>query len=567
MQPNNASVLQSIRGNIAALQRQWAVISSQPDGPTKTNAQQHLASQLKRLQMMEQSAIQSMGAHIPPGAQLGQPQQPGQMGMMPQQQQPQQQPQQQQQQQPQQPQQQQQGMMMQGDNSGSQPTMDGMGSDHNFQTTQQGDFAQLQQQAQQQSPFGHNPMQPQQNQGQPSTFNPAQMSTPGASMQPAASQGAGAAGGAKRDFVGTVRNFMLQRGTPFPPQLPLSFVGPASSNLPGETKTIELQALFAAVIHSGGSQRAAQIPGFWAVIASRLGLKVGPPDGTQSAPDAVPSPGEIPDRLSSFYRDRLSAFEQFWISRMPQRQASGPAGAAASPSASGSGAPTQDPSQQPGSTPQQMPHQGQPSGAQQNPQQPPQPSQQQQQQQQQPQQQQQQQQQPQQQQLQQSGSQDANGSGQPGANRPNGQAPVAPTNLPANLHQQMLQLQHLVATGRITSQQARERFVAMQQATRQMMMKQQQQQQQQQPQQQQQQQTPTSHPPTAFQHSRRSNRNSSSNNYSNHLRQGATRASRDGRYAFASLPRSRSRRHARYARYGTGITCSQPAWNDAWRPP
>ncbi len=121
---------------------------------------------------------------------------------------------------------------------------------------------------------------------------------------------------------------MQQRGTPFPPQLSLSFVGPASSNLPGDTKTIELQALFAAVIHSGGSQRAAQIPGFWAVIASRLGLKVGPPDGSQSAPDAVPSPGEVPDRLSAFYRDRLSAFEQFWMSRMPQRQASGQSGAA-----------------------------------------------------------------------------------------------------------------------------------------------------------------------------------------------------------------------------------------------
>lgn len=272
-----------------------------------------------------------------------------------------------------------------------------------------------------------------------------------------------AQGGAKRDFVGTVRNFMLQRGTPFPPQLSLSFVGPASSNLPGDTKTVELQALFAAVIHSGGSQRAAHIPGFWAVIASRLGLKVGPPDGTQSAPDAVPSPGEVPDRLSAFYRDRLSAFEQFWMSRMPQRQPSGQSGAAGSPAASGSNPSGQDPNMQAAqshqaamntSAPsQQMQQQTQ---AQQTP--------------------------PQQQQPPQQLGQQASGSGQAAAgSRPGAPAQGAPANLPANLHQQMLQLQHLVASGRITSQQARERFVAMQQATRQMMAKQQQQQQQQPP--------------------------------------------------------------------------------------
>ncbi len=137
-------MLQSIRGNIAALQRQWAVISSQPDGPTKTNAQQHLASQLKRLQMMEQSAIQSMGAHIPPGAQLNQPQQQGQMGMQPQQQQ-------------------QQNAMMQGLNpaqlSQMQPQqgINGLGMDSNFGgPSQQGDMNALQQQQQQQHSSNHN---------------------------------------------------------------------------------------------------------------------------------------------------------------------------------------------------------------------------------------------------------------------------------------------------------------------------------------------------------------------------------------------------------------------------
>ncbi|KAJ9479770.1 ARID domain-containing protein [Pseudozyma hubeiensis] len=463
----------SIRGNIAALQRQWAVISGQPDGPTKTNAQQHLAAQLKRLQMMEQSAIQSMGAHIPPGAQLNQQQQPTQMGIQPQQQQ----------------QQQQQNALMQGLNPAqlvqmqSQQGMNGLGMDPNFGASQQNDMSQLQQQQQQQQqqqpqqpPFGQPGTQAQQmptpqTQSQQPGFNPAQVSGPSQSAQPAGgAPGMGAAGGAKRDFVGTVRNFMQQRGTPFPPQLSLSFVGPASSNLPGDTKTIELQALFAAVIHSGGSQRAAQIPGFWAVIASRLGLKVGPPDGTQSAPDAVPSPGEVPDRLSAFYRDRLSAFEQFWMSRMPQRQPSGQSAAAGSPAASGPNAGAADPNMQAARTQQSTNAQSQ--QMQQQPGQPPQNSQQQPQtpsQQQQPQQ--------QQQQQQQQGGQH----GKPAAaNQPGAPGQITPANLPANLHQQMLQLQQLVSSGRITSQQARERFVAMQQATRQMMVKQQQQQQQQQ---------------------------------------------------------------------------------------
>ena len=338
---SSTTMLQSIRGNIAALQRQWAVISNQPDGPTKTSAQQHLASQLKRLQMMEQSAIQSMGAHIPPGAQLNQAQQSAQMGMQPQQAQ------------------QQQNAMMQGLNPAQlgqmqpQQGINGITMDLGFgASSQQNDMNQLQQQ---QSPFGQPGMQPQQmqqaQQAQPQQpgFNPSQVSAPSPSAQAAGGPGLAAAASGKRDFVGTVRSFMQQRGTPFPPQLSLSFVGPASSNLPGDTKTIELQALFAAVMHFGGSQRATQIPGFWAVIASRLGLKVGPPDGTQSAPDAVPSPGEVPERLSGFYRDRLLAFEQFWMSRMPQRQVSGQSDAAGTPAASGPSSIATDPTQaQPG---------------------------------------------------------------------------------------------------------------------------------------------------------------------------------------------------------------------------
>ncbi|CDR99394.1 hypothetical protein [Sporisorium scitamineum] len=222
--------------------------------------------------------------------------------------------------------------------------LNGINMDLGFGASQQNDMNhfQQQQQPQQQPPFGQpgmqsQQMQPSQSQPQQQAFNPAQAAAaPSPSTQAGGGPGmAAAAGGAKRDFVGTVRNFMQQRGTPFPPQLSLSFVGPASSNLPGDTKTVELQVLFAAVIQSGGSQRATQIPGFWAVIASRLGLKVGPPDGTQSAPDAIPSPGEVPDRLSGFYRDRLLAFEQFWLSRMPQRQASGQSDAAGTPSASG----------------------------------------------------------------------------------------------------------------------------------------------------------------------------------------------------------------------------------------
>lgn len=63
-----AQMLQTIQINLAALQRQWTMANTQPDGPNKTTAQQYLAGQMRRLMAMhEQIATQARDAQ-PPGA-------------------------------------------------------------------------------------------------------------------------------------------------------------------------------------------------------------------------------------------------------------------------------------------------------------------------------------------------------------------------------------------------------------------------------------------------------------------------------------------------------------------
>lgn len=106
--------------------------------------------------------------------------------------------------------------------------------------------------------------------------------------------------------------FMMQRGMQLPPDWPAGFTGPAATGIPGETRTVPLQKLFAKVVSAGGSERLSSTPGGWAIVASQLELAVGP-STSMGMPHTVPKPSEVPGRLAGYYMQRLAPFEHSWV--------------------------------------------------------------------------------------------------------------------------------------------------------------------------------------------------------------------------------------------------------------
>ncbi|PWN42293.1 hypothetical protein IE81DRAFT_137309 [Ceraceosorus guamensis] len=351
--------LQALQSSMQTLQRQWQTVAGHPDSPQKQNAQQQLATQIKRIKATQAGVLQMIQNSGQAGqlSNLSQQMQAAQQGSsMPTQQQQQQappphlqhqqgaqqgqaQPQQQQQQQsfPQQPQQ---------AGTSSQPGQGppvGDGAHHQDQLAALQAFAQRQRNAQ-------HPNQPRS--GTPQQGFPGAAASQGNQQPSQGVQGlaAGPAGGAAaagpqppRDFLGTVRAFMSSKGTPLPQNMSMTFVGP-SLNSSESTRSVDLQNLFASIVGLGGSARIGTVPNGWALAAQRLNLATHVSHSTGmanlSAADiaqGVPPPNQVADRLMSFYKDRLGSFEEFWMQRMrgasgqaqPQTQAnqqSGPAG-------------------------------------------------------------------------------------------------------------------------------------------------------------------------------------------------------------------------------------------------
>lgn len=158
----------------------------------------------------------------------------------------------------------------------------------------------------------------------------------------------------KTDLLSAVRVFMAQRGTPLPPDIPTVFVGPMQNAAAGQTKMVDMQTLFATIIQLGGSTRVSALQNGWAVVASKLGLAVSPfpptqqPGHPETDANGVPLPHFVAPRLAQFFRERFGPFEEFWISKMKG------AGAAHVPNQSGQRQ-SLGSNQQPNQTPNQRP--------------------------------------------------------------------------------------------------------------------------------------------------------------------------------------------------------------------
>jgi hypothetical protein len=268
-------------------------------------------------------------------------------------------------------------------------------------------------------------------------------------------------GPAKGDLVGAVRAFMAARGTPLPPNMATSFVGP-SGTASTEPKSIEMQTLFATVVQFGGSARVGAQQNGWAIVASKLGLAVAPIPPNHIAgqnevdSNGLPLPAFVAPRLCQFFKDRFTSFEEFWMAKM--KGAGGQAAAAAYVATNGASQPSQA-AQQPGEGLQQpsMEMQGQTSNAQQATNMP-------------------------------NGSMQQSGQGVPATATPQmmpqqqaqpmqgqgllggaasvNEAAQKANQLQAQLPRQMQQLQELINSGKMTQQQARDRYMYLQNAAK-----------------------------------------------------------------------------------------------------
>lgn len=135
-------------------------------------------------------------------------------------------------------------------------------------------------------------------------------------------------------FTAMIQRFMAQSGTPLPPGIPLTFVGPGPNGAP---TNVELNTLFALVLGWGGSAKLSAmappqpLPNHqhalsqgltgWMLLASKLGLAVASPDSNgEGRRDQMPTPAQVPERLRNWYRERLAPFEGWWAQRARQGQ-------------------------------------------------------------------------------------------------------------------------------------------------------------------------------------------------------------------------------------------------------
>lgn len=327
--------LQNIQANIGALQRQWAMVNAQPDGPNKTAAQQYLTAQMRRLMAMNETAMANARSaagdanhpmtQIPTGSTSFVSNQAS-ANMVPPQVQMQMQ------------------MQMQGQPS---PSVMPQGSVQRLATQMMAPnvpiqpFTGLQQQGQQQQQ-AHQPQQMQSQSypttaplGMPSTphnvlqslpdVKPtmANVASPQMASSPEIQNHMGTQAQPQHDFPSAVRLFMSQRGINLPMDWASPFVGPAAGGAPGETRSIDVQRLFIKVMTLGGSDQVFAIPNGWALVAQQLELAVGAP-GEPSMPGAPMSPSEVPGRLAAYYTQRLSLFEKSWMAT--QQRSVQPAG-------------------------------------------------------------------------------------------------------------------------------------------------------------------------------------------------------------------------------------------------
>lgn len=142
--------------------------------------------------------------------------------------------------------------------------------------------------------------------------------------------------GNSAQFLNMIISFMSQRQMPFPPGTPFTFVGPMAGSSSGETRSIELNTLFAAVAGLGGSNRLSSAASAgpattqfassqgltgWMILANRLGMAVANPDPNgEGRRDQTPNPAQTPERLRNFYRERLGLFEEWWTNKSRQQQ-------------------------------------------------------------------------------------------------------------------------------------------------------------------------------------------------------------------------------------------------------
>lgn len=331
---NPLQLLQVISAQINNLQRQWQTVQSQPETPQKMEATQHLASQMKRMkffqaqtmqalqnrQQGQQDTQQNQAQGFPHAAQLQQNSQatappssgpPSQANAM------------------------QQGQQQgQPSNSSTEPPSPA----HNAQLAALQAFAQQQRiQAQQHNDSSTQGWQGSEQQqvapGQQAQLPRASSSLPNQTQSDASQNAAQHTNGsnppqlapppaAKGDLVAAVHAFMAHRGTPFPPNMPTVFVGPASGSTAGETKSIDMQTLFATVIQFGGSARISAQQNGWAIVASKLGLAVAPsPPVHQTGQPEKDGNGIslapfVASHLAQFFRDRFTTFEEFWLAKV-----------------------------------------------------------------------------------------------------------------------------------------------------------------------------------------------------------------------------------------------------------
>ncbi|WFD24268.1 hypothetical protein MEQU1_002965 [Malassezia equina] len=312
--------LQNIQANMGALQRQWAMVNAQPDGPNKTAAQQYLTAQMRRLMAMNETAMANARSsagdanhpmtQIPPGSTSFVSNQASANMVAPPQVQMQMQ------------------MQMQGQPS---PSVMPQGSVQRLATQMMAPNVPIQSFTGQQQQQAHQPQQMQSQSyqttaplGMPSTphnvlqslpdVKPtmANVASPQMASSPKIQNNMGTQAQPQQDFPSAVRLFMSQRGINLPMDWASPFVGPAAGGAPGETRSIDVQRLFIKVMTLGGSDQVFAIPNGWALVAQQLELAVGAP-GEPSMPGALMSPSEVPGRLAAYYTQRLSLFEKSWM--------------------------------------------------------------------------------------------------------------------------------------------------------------------------------------------------------------------------------------------------------------
>ena len=324
-QPTPGQFLQNIQANMNALQRQWAMVNAQPDGPNKTAAQQYLTGQMRRLMAMNEStmatvrnaagdASHSRGSpmtQIPPTSTFVSNQAPANMVVPPQMQ-----------------------MQMHMQTQPS-PSLMPQGSVQRLATQMMAPnapmqtFTGVQQQVQQPQQTQPQQVQSQSYQASASLGIPSISSNPPHSLtdikhtmahntspqmasSPQFQSNMGTQAPPQHDFPSAVRLFMSQRGINLPVDWATPFVGPAAVGAPGETRSIDLQRLFMKVMSLGGSEQVFSIPNGWSLVAQQLELAVGSP-GEPPMPGAIIKPSEVPGRLAAYYTQRLSLFEKSWM--------------------------------------------------------------------------------------------------------------------------------------------------------------------------------------------------------------------------------------------------------------